>query len=377
MHSAQGDAFESTDDFIARLHRDWSAAYALMLRQQEAMRLRMQAHRRPTDIAVGDEVLVNVKAYDRPTLHPHGPLMPYFAGPYRVLRKITSNTFELQIPQPHAGQRIHPVFNVSHLRKYHSNRPLLDALENADDVPPDPPEADVLPEDEPGDGSAADVDLPPAQLPPPPPVPPEPVVARPRVRGQDRVQTESVLSDKHILRQLFQRYCSSTETNLMTAQDQDGHVDVLPTNGDRHDVMLDPYVFRRVSRELRFKPSVDLFANVRHHQVPRYFALGPDPHAAGDDAFKQDWSKEERPYANPPWPLIGKVLKKVAQEKLRIMMIVPQWPKAPWFDLLRKISEKSVVLTDPVYLAEDGHLRPKPWGNTEVHILDGKLAVSS
>ncbi len=59
----------------------------------------------------------------------------------------------------------------------------------------------------------------------------------------------------------------------------------------------------------------------RHHQVPRYFALGLDPHAVVEDAFKQNWSKEEGPYANPPWPLIGKVLKKVAQERLRIMIL--------------------------------------------------------
>ena len=44
MHSKQADAFETMDKFIALLHRDWSAAHTLMLRQQEAMRLRMEAH---------------------------------------------------------------------------------------------------------------------------------------------------------------------------------------------------------------------------------------------------------------------------------------------------------------------------------------------
>ena len=82
MHGPQNDLFETTDEFIVRLHRDWSSAHHIMLRLQEAQRARLADQRRKVDIDAGDDVLVNVKAYDRPTLAPQGPLMPYFAGPF-------------------------------------------------------------------------------------------------------------------------------------------------------------------------------------------------------------------------------------------------------------------------------------------------------
>ena len=41
-----------------------------MLRLQDAQRARLDEKRRKVDIDAGDDVLVNVKAYDRPTLAP-------------------------------------------------------------------------------------------------------------------------------------------------------------------------------------------------------------------------------------------------------------------------------------------------------------------
>ena len=69
---------------------------------------------------------------------------------------------------------------------------------------------------------------------------------------------------------------------------------------DKNDVMLDPYVFKKACKDLAFKPTVDLFANRQHQQVPRYFARTSDPESAGRDGLMQDWTKELRPYANTP-----------------------------------------------------------------------------
>ena len=93
MHSQQNDRFESTEAFVERLHGDWLVTYTVMLKLQQVMRDAVDPHRRLTDIQVGDDVLVNVKAFDRPTLYPRGQLMPYFAGPYRVLRQVSPNTY--------------------------------------------------------------------------------------------------------------------------------------------------------------------------------------------------------------------------------------------------------------------------------------------
>ena len=65
--------------------------------------------------------------------------------------------------------------------------------------------------------------------------------------------------------------------------------EVLPPGSrptaDVNDVMLNPLVFHQARKELRFKPSVDLFANADHHQLHRYYSPVADPKAAGADAF--------------------------------------------------------------------------------------------
>ena len=49
--------------------------------------------------------------------------------------------------------------------------------------------------------------------------------------------------------------------------------------------MLNPLVFHQAGKQLKFKPSVDLFASSAHHQLLRYYSKTPDPKAAGIDAF--------------------------------------------------------------------------------------------
>ena len=45
-----------------------------------------------------------------------GKMKPRFVGPFRVLRAVGTNAFELDLP---ATMRVHPVFNVSLLRLFH------------------------------------------------------------------------------------------------------------------------------------------------------------------------------------------------------------------------------------------------------------------
>ena len=42
-------------------------------------------------------------------------LKPKFVGPYKVLKQVGSNAFKLEIP---LAMGVHPVFNVSLLKKY-------------------------------------------------------------------------------------------------------------------------------------------------------------------------------------------------------------------------------------------------------------------
>ena len=43
-------------------------------------------------------------------------MKPRFVGPFHVIQSVGANAFKLQLPE---SMKVHPVFNVSLLRKYH------------------------------------------------------------------------------------------------------------------------------------------------------------------------------------------------------------------------------------------------------------------
>ena len=86
-----------------------------------------------------------------------------------------------------------------------------------------------------------------------------------------------------VRRELFKNYLKFTETALMQNNDQDAGPElakiskVIPYAESKEDVMLDPVVFREITKRLKFKPTIDLFAIAQHHQVPRYCSARYDP----------------------------------------------------------------------------------------------------
>lgn len=101
-------------------------------------------HRKLQEFSVGDKVLVRV----RPKRFPHGTVKKLHArrtDPYRVLRRVGPNAYELNIPRDHG---INPVFNVEDLTLYHES--MMHPFPSVDDpapstfapgipIPPSPP----------------------------------------------------------------------------------------------------------------------------------------------------------------------------------------------------------------------------------------------
>ena len=142
---------------------------------------------------------------------------------------------------------------------------------------------------------------------------------------------------------------------------------------DKEQVLLDPLIFRRAIKELKYKPSADLFASATHHQLPRYYSKEDDSRAVSTDALEFPWQAENSPYVNPPWSLISTALRKIHREGVRAMVVTPEWPNAAWYPLLRKMLERSILLDEPIYLSDAGILRPKHRWKTRISILNGVL----
>ena len=93
---------------------------------------------------------------------------------------------------------------------------------------------------------------------------------------------------------------------------------------------LHPSVFQRIIRS-RTPLSVDLFASSLNHLLPRYCTRASDPNAWAVDAFSIPWLGFLG-FAFPPFPL--RVLEKVALDQTALLLVVPFWPKRPWFPQL-------------------------------------------
>ena len=63
-------------------------------------------------------------------------------------------------------------------------------------------------------------------------------------------------------------------------------------------------------------------------QLPRYNSPYSDPQSEAIDAMSQAWVQENN-YINPPFWMIGRVLKKLEKDKATAALIAPIWRAQP------------------------------------------------
>ncbi|GJS57603.1 putative reverse transcriptase domain-containing protein [Tanacetum coccineum] len=84
--------------------------------------------RKPMEFQVGDRVMLNVSPWKGVVrFGKWGKLNPRYVGPFKVLEKIGSIAYKLELPQELS--RVHNTFHVSHLKKCYSDEQLAVPLE--------------------------------------------------------------------------------------------------------------------------------------------------------------------------------------------------------------------------------------------------------
>ncbi len=101
------------------------------------------------------------------------------------------------------------------------------------------------------------------------------------------------------------------------------------------EVQLNPRFFREVIMDHGpFVPEIDWFASCHNTQLSRFCAWQEGREGAEFlDAFAHDWS-QTCGYMFPPFGLLPKVLRKVLDDKAKIVLVHPDWPGALWRPLL-------------------------------------------
>ncbi|PIO08965.1 hypothetical protein AB205_0136040 [Aquarana catesbeiana] len=89
------------------------------------------------------------------------------------------------------------------------------------------------------------------------------------------------------------------------------------------------YVLREIVR-CWGQPEVDLFALAGNKKVAQFFSIHPRDQATGMDAFANPW-QFNLCYAFPLVRLIAAVLWRFLAESTSLILMVPFWPKRPWF----------------------------------------------
>ena len=84
---------------------------------QNRMKQQADQHRSERSFDVGDWVFLRLQPYKQMSLKQakkDNKLSPKYYGPYKVLQKIGTMAYKLEL---HASSRVHPVFHVSCLKK--------------------------------------------------------------------------------------------------------------------------------------------------------------------------------------------------------------------------------------------------------------------
>lgn len=91
-------------------------------------------------------------------------------------------------------------------------------------------------------------------------------------------------------------------------------------------------------------PTIDLFATPNNSVAPRFFSLLPHPSSAGVDAMNQRWSAEAVAWCNPPFSMMGRVVRKLTEDRpAATLVIAPNWPAQPWFHQLTQLATRPPI----------------------------------
>ena len=93
---------------------------------------------------------------------------------------------------------------------------------------------------------------------------------------------------------------------------------------------LNKGVFRAVTTELG---EAGLVRHV-NNQLPVYASPCLDPQTLALDAISLDWNTLPLAYEFPPMPILPKVLQKIQDSTVTVILIAPAWPTQSWFSNL-------------------------------------------
>ena len=137
---------------------------------------------------------------------------------------------------------------------------------------------------------------------------------------------------------------------------------------DSKEWSITPNLFSKITH-LYGVPCIDLFASRTNHKVDTFVSWYPDPCSVAVDAFSLPWHYNLI-YCFPPFSLIGRTLKKIREEGVTAIVVVPLWPTQNWYP-----TYLSMMIDYPAIFqatTSNLYLPHRPWVS---HPLKDKLSL--
>ena len=111
---------------------------------------------------------------------------------------------------------------------------------------------------------------------------------------------------------------------------------------DHWNFRLDRRVFRSILQHFNLNPTLDAFACHFLAQLPRYMSWHQDLQAVAQDALFHPWDPVT--YLFPPVPLLQKVIQRIKDQKVRAILVCPQWPQSLYWGLVTEMLVEPLML---------------------------------
>lgn len=111
----------TTTQFARHIQDVLAKAKEAMTKSQETQARYANERRRELKFEEGDQVMFSTADLSLKALGQSKKLLPKFIGPFKVLKVISDNAYELEFPAKY--RRLHPVINVSRLKPYRPSDP--------------------------------------------------------------------------------------------------------------------------------------------------------------------------------------------------------------------------------------------------------------
>ena len=127
----------------------------------------------------------------------------------------------------------------------------------------------------------------------------------------------------------------------------------------------------------RYWPQLDLFANRKNRQTPKFCSWRVDKKSQGN-AWDQNWGLS-RNWLNPPWNLVGRALRKLKEDKATALCCLPVWKTAPWWYQLKGLLKDKPTMVEgtPLYQNPKREDMPAPRWATLFAVLDASQGHKS